>query len=36
MANDRQFKATTRIIAARGVKEYRDTIPAVVSGRGAY
>lgn len=30
MANDRQFRATTRIIAARGVREYRETIPAVV------
>ena len=30
MANDRQFKVTTRIIATRGVKEYRDTILAVV------
>jgi hypothetical protein len=30
MANDMQFKATTRIIAARGVREYRETIPAVV------
>ena len=30
MANDRQFKATTRIIATRGVKEYRETIPAMV------
>ena len=30
MANDLQFKATTSIIATRGVKEYRDTIPAVV------
>src|SRR5215469_11894781 len=25
-----QFRATTRIIATRGVKEYRETIPAVV------
>src|SRR5690348_8072460 len=30
MANERQFRATTRIIATRGVKEYRETIPAVV------
>jgi SAM-dependent methyltransferase len=30
MANDMQFKATTRIIATRGVREYRETIPAVV------
>lgn len=30
MANEKQFRATTRIIATRGVKEYRDTIPAVV------
>jgi SAM-dependent methyltransferase len=30
MANETQFRATTRIIATRGVKEYRETIPAVV------
>jgi SAM-dependent methyltransferase len=30
MANDKQFRATTRIIATRGVQEYRQTIPAVV------
>ena len=30
MANELQFRATTRIIATRGVKEYRETIPAVV------
>ena len=30
MANEKQFRATTRIIAARGVQEYRQTIPAVV------
>ncbi len=30
MANEMQFRATTRIIATRGVKEYRETIPAVV------
>jgi len=30
MANQTQFRATTRIIATRGVKEYRETIPAVV------
>lgn len=30
MANDKQFKAAARIIATRGVKEYRDTIAAVV------
>ena len=30
MANDVQFKAAARIIATRGVKEYRETIPAVV------
>ena len=30
MANDMQFKATTRIIATRGVREYREKIPAVV------
>jgi hypothetical protein len=30
MANEMQFKTATRIIATRGVKEYRETIPAVV------
>jgi hypothetical protein len=30
MANDRQFRPSTRIIATRGVREYRETIPAVV------
>jgi hypothetical protein len=30
MANETQFRATTRIIATRGVKEYRETIPALV------
>ena len=30
MANEMQFKAATRIIATRGVQEYRETIPAVV------
>ena len=30
MANEKQFKAATQIIATRGVQEYRDTIPAVV------
>jgi SAM-dependent methyltransferase len=30
MANAVQFKAAARIIATRGVKEYRETIPAVV------
>jgi hypothetical protein len=31
MANDAQFKTRTRYIATRGVREYRDTIPAMVS-----
>jgi Methyltransferase domain len=30
MASEMQFKPTARIIATRGVREYRDTIPAVV------
>jgi hypothetical protein len=30
MANDRQFRWSTRLVAARGVKEYRDTIAACV------
>ncbi len=30
MANEKQFRAATRIIATRGVREYRETIPAVV------
>jgi hypothetical protein len=30
MANDKQFKLKTRFLAARGVQEYRATIPAVV------
>jgi trans-aconitate methyltransferase len=30
MANDRQFRWTTHLVATRGVKEYRDTIPALV------
>src|SRR6516162_7487660 len=30
MANEMQFRAATRIIATRGVQEYRETIPAVV------
>ena len=30
MANEQQFTAATRIIATRGVQEYRETIPAVV------
>jgi hypothetical protein len=30
MANETQFRAATRIIATRGVQEYRQTIPAVV------
>jgi hypothetical protein len=31
MANEQQFKWRTRFVATRGVKEYRDTIPALVS-----
>ena len=31
MANDNQFKLTTRFVATRGVKEYRATIPALVT-----
>jgi predicted O-methyltransferase YrrM len=31
MANDKQFKLTTRFVATRGVKEYRATIPALVT-----
>src|SRR5215469_4215451 len=31
MANENQFTAATRIIATRGVQEYRETIPAVVA-----
>ncbi len=30
MANDRQYKLSTYFVAARGVEEYRQTIPAVV------
>jgi trans-aconitate methyltransferase len=30
VANDKQFKLKTRFLAARGVQEYRATIPAVV------
>jgi Methyltransferase domain len=30
MANDRQFKLTTRIVATRGVAEYRATIPVLL------
>lgn len=30
MANEKQFKPRTRIIATRGVAEYRETIPALV------
>jgi hypothetical protein len=33
MANETQFRATARIIATRGVQEYRQTIPAVVGPR---
>jgi hypothetical protein len=32
MANERQFRPRSRIIATRGVREYRETIPAVVTG----
>jgi hypothetical protein len=31
MANEHQFKLTTRFVATRGVKEYRATIPALVT-----
>ncbi len=31
MANERQFRAKTKFIAARGVKEYRETIAAWVN-----
>ena len=31
MANDRQFRAKTRFVATRGVKEYRATIPVWVN-----
>lgn len=30
MANDRQFKSMTRIVATRGVQEYRASIPVLV------
>jgi len=30
MANDQQFKTRSRIVATRGVAEYRDTIPHLV------
>ncbi|MGW5364173.1 hypothetical protein [Actinopolymorpha pittospori] len=30
MANEKQFRARTRIVATRGVAEYRATIPALV------
>lgn len=31
MANEQQFKLRTRYVATRGVKEYRETIPSLVS-----
>lgn len=31
MANERQFKTQTRIVATRGVSEYRATIPTLVT-----
>jgi tRNA/tmRNA/rRNA uracil-C5-methylase (TrmA/RlmC/RlmD family) len=31
MANERQFRPTTKLIATRNVKEYRETIPAWVT-----
>jgi predicted rRNA methylase YqxC with S4 and FtsJ domains len=31
MANEHQFKLSTRFVATRGVKEYRATIPALVT-----
>lgn len=31
MANDQQFRTRTGYVATRGVKEYRETIPHVVS-----
>jgi trans-aconitate methyltransferase len=31
MANERQFTTRTRIVATRGVREYRATIPALVT-----
>jgi SAM-dependent methyltransferase len=31
MANDKQFRLRTRFVATRGVKEYRATIPSVVT-----
>ena len=33
MANEKQFKLNTKLIATRNVKEYRETIPAWVSER---
>lgn len=33
MANERQYKSRTRIVATRGVREYRATIPTVVGSR---
>ena len=31
MANDKQFRVRTRFVATRGVKEYRATIPSLVT-----
>lgn len=31
MANEQQFKLKTRYVATRGVKEYRETIPSLVT-----
>ncbi|MFN8374206.1 MAG: class I SAM-dependent methyltransferase [Anaerolineae bacterium] len=33
MANDNQFKLRTQFIATRGVKEYRATIPSIVTAQ---
>lgn len=33
MANDQQFKTRSKIVAVRGVRDYRQTIPALVCGR---
>ncbi|MEQ4204817.1 hypothetical protein [Actinopolymorpha sp. B9G3] len=30
MANERQYRFRSRVIATRGVREYRQTIPSVV------
>src|SRR5215470_6433085 len=30
MANDNQFRSRTRIVATRGVREYRETIPSLI------